>query len=322
MSAPVGDPTFESPPDDEAQAIADLVAFQLKLMNATNPTRRGQHAKGHASIRGDFAVLPGLPPELAVGVFREPKTFPVVARFSNGFAADDRIPDVHGMAIKLFGVPGDRLVGSAEQGHDFVLADHPVFFAPTVKRALDFFSSKVALDMQGIPPVEGLARLATDFPLEARLFPQFLSPPPSIPLDATYWSVTPSLLGPNAAKYLVQPRETVARRSNPIDSPDFLRLAMAEHLTHQPAAFDFRVQLRTDPTTMPIEDPTVEWSSPWTTVATLTIPPQALDGPGKDGGEALSFNPWRCLPEHRPLGGINRCRKVVYEASLKLRSER
>jgi hypothetical protein len=33
-----------------------------------------------------------------------------------------------------------------------------------------------------------------------------------------------------------------------------------------------------------------------------------------DYGENLSFTPWHALPEHRPLGGINRAREVIYEA--------
>jgi hypothetical protein len=35
--------------------------------------------------------------------------------------------------------------------------------------------------------------------------------------------------------------------------------------------------------------------------------------------ENLSWNPWNALSEHRPLGGINRARKVVYEDSALLR---
>ncbi|MEK1942330.1 MAG: hypothetical protein AAAB16_18325, partial [Pseudomonas sp.] len=35
-----------------------------------------------------------------------------------------------------------------------------------------------------------------------------------------------------------------------------------------------------------------------------------------------SFNPWHALPEHRPLGGINRLRKAVYEAVSAYRHER
>lgn len=39
-------------------------------------------------------------------------------------------------------------------------------------------------------------------------------------------------------------------------------------------------------------------------------------------GDNLSYNPWRTLAEHRPLGGINRCRKAVDEVLSKSRHQR
>jgi hypothetical protein len=38
--------------------------------------------------------------------------------------------------------------------------------------------------------------------------------------------------------------------------------------------------------------------------------------------ENLAFNPWRSLPEHRPLGGINRVRKDLYQELAKFRHQR
>ena len=35
--------------------------------------------------------------------------------------------------------------------------------------------------------------------------------------------------------------------------------------------------------------------------------------------EHLSFTPWHSLPEHRPIGGVNRIRKTVYEQISTLR---
>ena len=34
----------------------------------------------------------------------------------------------------------------------------------------------------------------------------------------------------------------------------------------------------------------------------------------REFGDNLSFNPWRCLAAHRPLGGISRARRQVYQA--------
>jgi hypothetical protein len=69
---------------------------------------------------------------------------------------------------------------------------------------------------------------------------------------------------------------------------------------------------------MPIEDASVEWrerDSPYVRVAEVRIPRQAIDAPGRVHiCERTSFNPWNCLTVHRPLGGMNRVRRTIYEA--------
>jgi hypothetical protein len=65
---------------------------------------------------------------------------------------------------------------------------------------------------------------------------------------------------------------------------------------------------------MPVEDTTVEWSTDDSTfipVARLDIPAQQFEA-NNDLCEGLSFNPWHSLPEHRPIGVMNRIRKAVY----------
>ena len=55
-------------------------------------------------------------------------------------------------------------------------------------------------------------------------------------------------------------------------------------------------------------------------VATIRIPRQTFDGAARQAFcENLSFTPWHSLPEHRPLGGINRVRRAVYLAVSTLR---
>lgn len=69
----------------------------------------------------------------------------------------------------------------------------------------------------------------------------------------------------------------------------------------------------------PIEDASVNWSSPYTTVARLTLPQQ--DTASAKGqalckkAEASVFDPWEALAAHRPLGDVQRARKVVYFVS-------
>ena len=74
---------------------------------------------------------------------------------------------------------------------------------------------------------------------------------------------------------------------------------------------------------MSVEDPRIEWSeadAPFHKVATITIPRQDFANGTRDAlGERLAFNPWHALPQHRPIGGLNRTRRVVYEATAHLR---
>jgi hypothetical protein len=57
-----------------------------------------------------------------------------------------------------------------------------------------------------------------------------------------------------------------------------------------------------------------ERKSPLRQVATIRIPKQRfLTDEKLRYCDNLSFQPWHALPEHRPLGNINRSRKIIYE---------
>jgi hypothetical protein len=120
-----------------------------------------------------------------------------------------------------------------------------------------------------------------------------------------------------AVKYAARPRPSDVAEPDDMTSPDRLRKAMVDHLARAEARFDFMVQVRTSTDTMPIEDSSIVWSeseSPFRRVASIVIPPQTFDTPQQmTFGENLSNTPWHSLPEHRPIGGINRVRKVVYQ---------
>jgi len=52
------------------------------------------------------------------------------------------------------------------------------------------------------------------------------------------------------------------------------------------------------------------------------IPQQEFDSPAqREFCDNLSMTPWHALPEHRPLGGVNRVRRTVYTTISKLRHE-
>jgi hypothetical protein len=97
---------------------------------------------------------------------------------------------------------------------------------------------------------------------------------------------------------------------------------MTQQLAAGDARFDFEVQPRTSPD-MSVEDSMIEWKeadAPFFKLATVTIPQQLFATPVRDQcGENLSFAPWHALPQHRPLGSINRVRRVIYQTISELR---
>src|SRR5260370_31754021 len=106
--------------------------------------------------------------------------------------------------------------------------------------------------------------------------------------------------------------------------PDnYLRDAMRLTLAKQDVEFDVCVQLQTDPFLMPIEDASVRWPerlSPRVPVAVVRIPRQTFDSEEQIAfARVLSYNPWLCVPEHRPLGNISRARKRLYWEMSQLR---
>jgi hypothetical protein len=311
------------PPDEQQfiQKLADGLRQRVIDENPTGIMRRDTHAKMYGIVKAEFIVEDNLPTELAIGVFKEPKTYQTWLRFSNqdNTKKPDIKSDIRSMAIKLMGVPGPKSNAPevASNTHDFVLMNPPMFIAKNPQEFHGFFSA-----VQG-GLFHKLFFFMTHLPLVFHLLKAFIKI--ANPLQTRYFSTTPYLLGKNAVKYSTIPHVDVpdAIPENPND--DFLRLAMKKTLDHQDAFFDFCVQFQINKIDMPIENPTKIWSeklSPFHKVATIRIMQQDFDKPENDYlGEHISFNPWRSFAEHRPLGGINRTRKVVYEIISQFRHE-
>jgi len=314
----------ESVPAGEAAFIADLATRLKAKIIQDNPTgimRRDAHPKMHGVVKAEFIVEPNLPQALRVGVFKEPKTYQAWIRFSNqnGTIKPDTGGDIRGMAIKLMGVPGEKVLPEEkdEQTQDFIVISTPVF----VTKDVEEFDGLIKGMTSHIFAM--LWFFLTHWRVGWNLYKSMIKF--ANPLQIRYFSTTPYLLGHSAVKYSAIPHiktpDTIP--SNPSD--DYLRLAMVKQLSQGDAQFDFCVQLQTDPVAMPIEDPGHLWSeevSPFQKLATINIFQQEFDSDKqKEFGENLSFSPWHALPEHRPLGGINRARKVVYRAISMFRHE-
>jgi hypothetical protein len=145
------------------------------------------------------------------------------------------------------------------------------------------------------------------------------------PLEAQYYSMSAYLFGTKAIKFSAKPCAVHEGAYAITESPTFLADNMEKNLKDGEGCFEFLVQFQTNPTDMPVETPTKVWSeeaSPFVAVARIEIPPQSFRSEEQmTFCENLSFTPWHALPEHRPLGGINRLRRAVYEAISATRHE-
>jgi hypothetical protein len=325
------------PPGEAAltQAIIEDAIRVVEQHRDNTRVLRDAHAKAHGCVRAEVTVLSDLDPSLRHGVLSEPgKSWQAWMRLSNGNAYPqfDRIRDARGMAIKLLDVPGEKLMEGA--GHkdeqDFVMFNHPVFFVRDVAEYRSNFAAqadgkKVLAFFPSWDPRSWEIRHLT-------IALKTLAPAPQSPVATTYNSIAPFKLGPHNIKYRVIPApENCPQYRLPApntDLPNFLRSALYQQLSldRAPACFALQVQRQNPSYYMPIEDPSVEWDeaiSPYETVASIQLPAQDFDSTEQNRFcDNLSFNPWHSLPEHRPVGGLNRLRKAVYEAVSVYRHER
>ena len=331
-------PDQEQIPPGESAMTQDIIQTAIRIVDQHREgTRylRDAHAKAHGCVMAEVQVPSDLPAPLRQGVFAEPgKTWQATIRLSNGNAYPqfDSLRDARGMAIKLLDVPGRQLLADRQSKgeQDFVMFNHPNFFVSDVaeyrqnvaaqadgKKAMAFFPS---LDPRTWQIRHLFIALAT------------LSPPPASPTQTTYFSVSPYKFGEANAKFRVAPDPdscpgyTLPPQNQ--DLPNFLRSALNQQLSTDrvPACFVLQIQ-RQDPNKyMPIEDTSIEWKesdAPFETVARIKVPAQDFDTPKLNlACDNQSFNPWFGIEAHRPIGGINRLRKAVYEAVSDYRHSR
>lgn len=322
----------EAVPPDEQQAIDSIVATIKSIVSAAaqageRPVLRDAHAKGHGCVHARFTVRPNLPRLLRQGVFAVSRTFPAWVRFSNGNGApqDDHTGDGRGMAIKLIGVPGRKLLADEPNARtqDFVMINYPMFF---IRNAADYvpFTALSKANRAN----EFFATHAHEHAISQAIQAQTVDRV----FEQRYFSMTPYRLGPQYIKFSARPVACASHlpiaestAPEPVGNPNFLRQDMIDWLAARDACFEFGVQLQTDPSSMPIEDPTILWDeakSPFVPVADITIPRQAFDSSAQQRYcENLSFTPWHALPAHEPVGGINRVRRAVYDAISTLRHQ-
>jgi catalase len=308
--------TSEVIADDEPAQIQRSVDNFINVIKTfeSDQAHRGAHAKGHGCVKAYFDIEQTLPKHLQHGIFDQSQPqFKAWIRFSNGTPriASDAENDSRGMAIKLLNV---RQTG---QTQEFLLHNSPAFFSIDLNdyNGLVESPNKIAYFLPSYNPLNWRIR-------ELSHVIETLAPPPASPIWDEYFSNTAYKLGPHNVKYKVQSCSS-SLDSTQGNDPDFLRKTLAKELSTDSACMLFGIQIQDADKGMPIEDPSVLWreaDSAFIPVATITIPTQQFDtNEQQQFCENLSFSPWKALPEHRPIGALNRVRKLVYQASANYR---
>src|SRR5450631_2759830 len=311
-----------------AEKLSVVIEESVRKQYSAGSARRDAHPKAHGCVKAELHVVETLPDSLAKGIFIPGKTYQAWIRFSNGSGDPTRADikrDARGMAVKVLGVPGRKLLQDEEDAttQDFIMINHPVFFATDPARYLSFMNDadsdsvwKKLLIPFALGPKGTLIALETR---NSRI---------SNPLQTRYWSMVPYQLGIGPARQAVKysarscSATVAAMPANP--GHDFLRDSLRDTLGSGDACMELLVQPRTS-NRMDVEDSRIQWKeaqAPFYKVATIRIPSQVFHTPEQnDFCENLSFTPWHALPEHKPLGVTNRLRKVIYNHISRVRHE-
>ena len=318
----------ENIPAGEAEKLEALAsalhALQVKRA-AGKPADRALHAKANAGLSAELRVAKDVPERLRVGIFgAQGTTYRAYVRYSNGSGTrgHDKKADVRGIAVKLLGVPGKKLIPGMEGAttQDMLLIRSPS--TPT-RTAAEFIALVEAAESPALLPILLAAKVGPvrAFKILAAALPGLKAP--QLPLaSTTFFSALPIKWGEHAVKLVLSPHDSAPAVLPKRGSPTGLGDELAARLGQGPVAYDLGVQLFVDEATTPIEDPSVAWTteaSPPQKVAELVIDSQ---DPSTDAGrkltayvDTLSFDPWHAPVEFRPLGELMRARNAAYRMS-------
>ena len=316
-------------PDEEESLdkIIDLMADQMRGHFKPGAYERGGNTKTHGIVRATVIIRDDVPEHCRKGIFAHPRSYPAYVRFSGpgpDVPADIRDVGFVSMAVKLMGVPGEKLMGEEKFTQDFITICTPTFVTPNTREnaKLQYWS------LVEMPLYYFLN------PKDTHLLDAFMqslwNETQYNPLGQRYWSCTPYLLGEGQAMmYSFQPKTKVDTKVPGLPfgkvSFNYLRENMIKTLNRKDVEFDLLIQVQTDPFLMPIENASVRWPeklSPFIPAATVHIPKQKFDSEAQFAfAKRLKMNPWHCLPEHRPLGNQNRARLRMYYELSKFRQD-
>ncbi|MGY6274610.1 catalase family protein [Methylomonas sp. MgM2] len=324
----IAEETFDPDEEESLNGIIDLMADQMRSRFKPGGYERGGNTKTHGVVKATVTIRDDLPENCRVGVFAEPRSYPAYVRFAGpgpNVPADIQDVGFMSMAVKLMGVPGKKLMDEEKFTQDFITTSGgATFVTPNTREnvKLQYWSLRNMPLFYFINPFDThLLDMAQQSLWNATQYN---------PLGQRYWSCTPYLLGEGQAiMFSFVPKSDVYKKIKGVPFGEvpfnYLRENMVTTLAHQDVEFDLMIQLQTDPHRMPIENGAVRWPeklSPFIPAATVHIPKQIFDTPAMaEFTKRLKMNPWHCLPEHRPLGNLNRARFRLYFELSKFRQE-
>lgn len=325
--------------------IKSYIARSDKASNVDYHTRDA-HAKGYCVLKAKFEILEDIPKEYAQGLYATAGIHDAVIRFSNGaplVSADRKLGLAQGLAIKVFDIAGEKLAPGEEDSStfDFNLINHPVFFCNRIE---DYaYISKLFLELPKYTEKGAIGKAQLAFNWLTNYGSQLPSKESFKTLKAVggFTTIAPknTLLydfhsqgvvrhGDYMGKIRVKPTpastQKITRRDVDLATKDeAIRPLIIEEIREHDYQFEVQIQLCRHLKKQPIDEITSEWKesdAPFVTVAMLTIPCQDIPDDGNfEIMEHLSFTPFRCLAENRPIGNLQQSRLKAYQIASETR---
>lgn len=297
-----------------AETIVRIQESNRQRMGAPHALRT-LHAKIVVGVSNARLVIDSdLADRFSVGHFLPGASLSTTVRLSNasGVPQGDSGPDMRGMALRVL-IPAGSF-------HDLLMTSFPVSHARNARQFVEF--ARIASGDKA----EMLQNLAKAFGKEEteRMLANIkkgVRPCSSLALEQ-FWSRGAILWGTaGPVRFNLRPwKVDNMDELKPDSSAAALRADFMARLQRSDVAYRMALQEFISEEKTPIEDGATEWTeqvSPSIDVGTLIIPRQGLgagDAPASAVDE-LAFNPWNAPEAFRPLGNLNRARKVVYSAS-------
>lgn len=309
--------------------FCDLVQKRRVEEQGQCPARRPVFLRTHGIMRGEITFREDMPEELRHGIFAQAgAVHPVYVRYSSDLS--DGRPDwmsTIGIGIKIFHVPGEKVVGDDGAGTaDLLLQNVPFFFVNDAREMCGF--TKASLEGWGDEWIQEHS------PKTAQLLDEMAKPIRSV-FETQLWSVVPFRLGDNSwCKYVLKPGMSTFPGDPDIHDPNFLGKDLKGRLAQGPATLDIYIQRRPDAARLgeayveehyPLDRATVVWDekeAPPVRVATIHLPQQDVSQEEQAiYGDWLAFNIGRVPEANAPVGSIAEARMHVYQVSANYRRE-